>query len=71
MLGAWLGWQVLPQIVLVSSLVGALTGVALILFRGRERDHPIPFGPYLAVAGLIALLWGGQINQAYLDFAGL
>ena len=71
MLGAWLGWQLLPQIVLVSSLVGAVTGVALILFRGRERNHPIPFGPYLAAAGLIALLWGPQINAGYLRLAGL
>jgi len=71
MLGAWLGWQLLPQIVLVSSLVGAVTGVALILFRGRERSHPIPFGPYLAAAGLIALLWGPQINAGYLRLAGL
>lgn len=70
-LGAWLGWQLLPQIVLVSSLVGAVVGIGLILFRGRERSHPIPFGPYLAAAGLIALLWGPQINSGYLRLAGL
>ena len=70
MLGAWLGWQLLPQIVLVSSLVGAVTGLVLILFRGRDRNCPIPFGPYLAAAGLIALLWGGQINDSYLRLAG-
>lgn len=71
MLGAWLGWQLLPQIVLLSSLVGAIAGLALILLRGRERNRPIPFGPYLATAGLIALLWGPQLNAAYLRFAGL
>ena len=70
MLGAWLGWQLLPQIVLVSSLVGAVTGLVLILFRGRDRNCPIPFGPYLAAAGLIALLWGDQINDSYLRLAG-
>jgi leader peptidase (prepilin peptidase)/N-methyltransferase len=71
MLGAWLGWQLLPQIVLLSSLVGAIAGVGLVLLRNRDRGRPIPFGPYLAVAGLIALLWGPQINAAYLRFAGL
>lgn len=69
--GAWLGWQMLPQILLVSSLVGALVGIAMILFRGRDHQVPIPFGPYLAIAGGIALLWGQQINQAYLQIAGL
>jgi len=69
--GAWLGWQMLPQIILIASLCGALVGIALILFRQHQRGTPIPFGPYLAVAGWIALLWGPQINQAYLTFAGL
>lgn len=71
LLGAWLGWTVLPQIVLVSSLVGAVVGIAMILFSGHDRARPIPFGPYLATAGLIALLWGEQLNRIYLDFAGL
>lgn len=71
LLGAWLGWQLLPQIVLVSSLVGAAVGISLVLFQGRDRSKPIPFGPYLAAAGLIALLWGAQLNDAYLRFAGL
>lgn len=69
LLGAWLGWQLLPQIVLVSSLVGALVGVVLVV-GGRDRERPIPFGPYLAAAGLIALLWGPQINDGYLRLAG-
>jgi leader peptidase (prepilin peptidase)/N-methyltransferase len=68
MLGAWIGWQMLPVIIILSSLVGAIVGIGLILFRKHQRDQPIPFGPYLAAAGWIALLWGQQINQAYLDW---
>ena len=69
--GAWLGWQYLLQIVLLSSIVGAVVGIGLILFRGRDRNIPIPFGPYLATAGWISLLWGEQINRFYLTWAGL
>jgi leader peptidase (prepilin peptidase)/N-methyltransferase len=69
--GAWQGWQFLLQIVLLSSLVGALFGIAMILFRGHDRALPIPFGPYLATAGWISLLWGQQINNLYLQWAGL
>jgi leader peptidase (prepilin peptidase)/N-methyltransferase len=65
-LGAWLGWEMLPLIVLLSSLVGAVIGVALIVLRGRDRNIPIPFGPYLAIAGWIALLWGGELTRQYL-----
>ena len=61
-IGAWLGWQALPLVILVSSLVGAVVGVAGILLLGRGRDVPIPFGPYLAAAGWIALLWGDTIT---------
>ncbi len=71
LLGAWLGWQYLPQIIILSALVGALVGVSLILLRGRDRNIPIPFGPYLAAAGWISLMWGEQINQAYLRWSGL
>ena len=60
-LGAWLGWKMLPTIILLSSVVGALVGISLIVFARRGRDNPIPFGPYLAAAGLIALLYGGPI----------
>ena len=69
--GAWLGWQLLPQIILLSALVGSAVGVGLIVLRAHGRDVPIPFGPYLAAAGWIALLWGRQINDAYLQFAGI
>ncbi len=66
MLGAWLGWQSLPVIVLLSSLVGAVVGVSLILTRGHDRNVPIPFGPYLSAAGWIALLWGSELTKLYL-----
>ena len=67
-LGAWLGWKMLPVIVLLSSLVGAVVGIALILLARHGRDIPIPFGPYLAAAGLIALLYGKPLTQMYLGF---
>lgn len=66
-LGAWLGWQALPTIILMSAVVGAIIGIALIAFRGRDRQIPIPFGPYLAAAGWITMLWGETIKNAYLD----
>jgi leader peptidase (prepilin peptidase) / N-methyltransferase len=66
MLGAWMGWQILPLIILFSSLVGAVIGVSLILLRGHDRNIPIPFGPYLAAAGWLALLWGQDILHYYL-----
>ncbi len=65
-LGAWLGWQMLPQIILVSSVVGAVTGIIMLLTGQAKRQQPIPFGPYLAAAGWIAMIWGYEINQAYL-----
>ncbi len=70
-LGAWMGWQSLPIIVLMSSLVGAVIGIAGILILGRDRNIPIPFGPYLAIAGWITLLWGDKITRLYLQIAGL
>ncbi|MCK9380810.1 MAG: A24 family peptidase [Sulfuritalea sp.] len=65
-LGAWLGWQMLPLAILVSSLVGAAVGVALMVFARHGRNVPIPFGPYLAAAGAIALVWGKPLTRAYL-----
>lgn len=65
-LGAWLGWQMLPAIILLSSVVGALVGVSLIVFSRHGRNTPIPFGPYLAAAGGIALFWGPQLTRGYL-----
>ncbi len=69
--GAWLGWSAVPLIVLLSSFVGAIIGVGMIALRGHDRNIPIPFGPYLAMAGWIALMWGNQLVDAYLDVSGL
>ena len=66
-LGAWLGWQALPLIILMSAVVGAVVGIALMAFRSHERSVPIPFGPYLAAAGWITMLWGDVIKNTYLD----
>ena len=65
-LGAWLGWQMLPLIILLSSLVGATIGIALIFFTRHGRNVPIPFGPYLAGGGLIALFWGQALTEGYM-----
>ena len=62
-LGAWLGWQLLPVIILLSAVVGAVTGIAMILLAGHKRETPIPFGPYLAGAGILAMLWGAELNS--------
>ncbi|WP_291993268.1 A24 family peptidase [Candidatus Accumulibacter sp. ACC003] len=64
-LGAWLGWQMLPLTILLSSLLGAVVGIALIVGAKRGRSVPIPFGPYLAAAGLLALFWGRALTRAY------
>lgn len=64
--GAWLGWQMLPLVVLASSLVGAVFGISLMLLAKHGRNVPIPFGPYLAAAGVVALFWGQRLNQHYL-----
>ena len=69
-LGAWMGWQALPMIILLSSLVGAIIGTIILIKSKQGRNTAIPFGPYLAIAGWIALLWGDQITQTYLQFAG-
>ncbi len=68
MLGAWLGWQMLPAIILLSSMVGAVIGILLIAGKRHQRGIPIPFGPFLAAAGWIALLWGHDLNHAYLQW---
>jgi leader peptidase (prepilin peptidase)/N-methyltransferase len=66
-LGAWLGWQSLHIIILMSAVVGAIIGIAMIVLRGRDRQMPIPFGPYLAAAGWITMLYGDALWNAYLD----
>ena len=65
-IGAWLGWQILPLTILLSSLVGAIVGISLIALARHKRNVPIPFGPYLAAAGVIALFWGDAITAGYL-----
>lgn len=65
-LGAWMGWQMLPIIILVSSVVGAVIGIGMILIKGKDKNIPIPFGPYLAIAGWISLIWGEQLQKLWL-----
>lgn len=67
-IGAWLGWQMLPLVILLSATVGAIIGIALMVFARHDRETPIPFGPYLAIAGIIALFHGQVINRHYLNF---
>jgi len=69
MLGAWGGWQVLPLTILLSSVVGAVLGTIMLRIQKADSGTTIPFGPYLAIAGWVALLWGGEITSAYLQFA--
>ncbi len=69
--GAWLGWQYLAIIILLSSLVGAVIGIAMVILVKKDRHTPIPFGPYLAAAGWITLIWGKQINTLYLSIIGI
>ena len=70
-LGAWLGWQMLPLIILLSSLVGAVIGLVMIGLKRHKSSQPMPFGPYIALAGWIAMLWGEQIINTYLRSSGL
>ena len=70
-LGAWLGWQMIPLVILLSSLVGAVIGLTMIALKRHKSSQPIPFGPFIAVAGWIALLWGDQIISAYIRSSGL
>ena len=66
--GAWLGWQLLPLLILMASVVGAIVGITLIVFKDHKREQAIPFGPYLAVAGWVCILWGEGIWSWYLSF---
>ncbi len=70
MLGAWGGWQVLPLTILLSSVVGAVLGVIILRLQRQGLAQPLPFGPYLAIAGWVAIVWGRQITDSYLQFAG-
>ena len=70
LLGAWMGWQALPAIVILSSVLGSIVGIGLIVSGGRDRNLPMPFGPYLAGAGWITLIWGAKLTEGYLGFIG-
>jgi len=70
-LGAWLGWQYLPIIILLASLTGTIIGIAMIVFKLHDASKPMPFGQYLALAGWLAMLWGQEANSWYLHLAGL
>lgn len=63
--GAWLGWQMLPAIILISTIIGSLIGISLIVLKRHEKNKPIPFGPYLAAAGWLTLIWGKELNNLY------
>jgi len=70
-IGAFLGWEMLPLVIILSAFVGAIIGIALISIKGRDKSTPIPFGPYLSIAAFIALIWGHEINAAYFNYSGL
>ena len=70
-IGAWLGWQALPLVILLAAVCGTVVGIAMILFKRQDRSQPIPFGPFLCAAGFVAMIWGPQITNAYLQLAGL
>jgi leader peptidase (prepilin peptidase) / N-methyltransferase len=70
-LGAWLGWKVLPLIIVLSAATGALLGILMIALQGRDRRAPMPFGPYLAAAGWLAMMYGDWLLNGYLRISGL
>ena len=70
-LGAWLGWKVLPMVIVLSAATGAVLGILMIVLRGRDRRAPMPFGPYLAAAGWLAMMYGDSLLNGYLRIAGL
>jgi leader peptidase (prepilin peptidase) / N-methyltransferase len=70
-LGAWLGWKLLPLVILLSAATGAVLGILMIVLRGRDRSAPMPFGPYLAAAGWIAMMYGDSLVSGYMRVSGL
>jgi len=70
-LGAWLGWKVLPLVIILSAATGAVLGISMIALRGRDRSAPMPFGPYLAAAGWLAMMYGNSLINGYLRVSGL
>jgi len=70
-IGAFLGWKMLPLVIILSAFVGTFIGIALIAIKGRDKSSPMPFGPYLSIAAFIALIWGHEIYAAYFNYSGL
>jgi leader peptidase (prepilin peptidase)/N-methyltransferase len=70
-LGAWLGWKSLPLVILLAAATGAVVGILMIMLRGRDRAAPMPFGPYLAAAGWLAMMYGNSLVSGYLRLSGL
>jgi leader peptidase (prepilin peptidase)/N-methyltransferase len=70
-LGAWLGWKMLPLVILLAAGAGAVLGILMIVLRGRDRSAPMPFGPYLAMAGWLAMMYGDSLMSSYLRMSGL
>jgi leader peptidase (prepilin peptidase)/N-methyltransferase len=70
-LGAWLGWKLLPLVILLAAATGAVVGILMIMLRGRDRAAPMPFGPYLAAAGWLAMMYGNSLVSGYLRLSGL
>lgn len=70
-IGALLGWQLLPLVLILSAFAGAVIGLSMIVLTGQSKHKAIPFGPYLSIAAFIALIWGDTINALYLQFVGL
>jgi len=70
-IGAFLGWEMLPLVIILSAFVGAFIGISLISIKGHDKSSPMPFGPYLSIAAFIALIWGHEINAAYFSYSGL
>ncbi len=70
LLGAWLGWQYLPLIILFSSFIGSLIGLCIIYFKNKSKNTPIPFGPFLSLGGFVALVWGPKFYHLYFNFIG-
>ncbi|MFT6097755.1 MAG: leader peptidase (prepilin peptidase)/N-methyltransferase [Arenicella sp.] len=71
LLGAWLGWPYLPQIILISTILGSIVGIALMVSKKASRELAIPFGPYIALAGWLAMIYGDEINRAYLSYMNI
>jgi leader peptidase (prepilin peptidase)/N-methyltransferase len=71
LMGAWLGWTYIPQIILISAVLGSIVGIALMVIKKVSGELAIPFGPYIALAGWLAMIWGDEINHAYFNYMNI